>query len=65
MKISDEFLELACKALLYSNCETEEDFKIYKAMCDACQKYGVSVKKYIDVTADIINATKEKENKNG
>lgn len=65
MKMSDEFLELACKALLYSNCETEEDLRMYKAVCDACRKHGVSVKKYIDVTADIANATKEKEDENG
>lgn len=60
MTISDEFLELACKALLYSKCETEEDFKVYKAICDACKKNGISVKKFLDTVHDIF-----KEGENG
>ena len=65
MTISDEFLELACKALLYSKCETEEDFKVYKAICDACQKQGISVKKFLEASYDITNAIQKKEEENG
>ena len=56
---SESFLELAYRAVAYSNCKTEEEKRHFEMLCNICDKFEVPVKKYLDMLNEMTELLKE------
>lgn len=58
-KFSDAFLDMAFKAIIFSECENEEEQKQFNIFCDVCAKHNISVRTFIEVASEIEKRIKE------
>ena len=56
---SDAFMDVAFKALMFGECETEEERKLFKIICDVCNKYDIRVRSYIEASSEIEQRMRE------
>ena len=61
IEFSDNFLDIAYKALLFASCETEADNRKYSALIASCEKHGISVRKFMNVFNEFERAMREIE----
>lgn len=59
--VSDALLESAYRIIFRSACETEKDRAVFAAICQSCDKNGISVQKYLTVLSEVSEKIKELE----
>lgn len=62
IKISDELLDVSYKILMYSMCNTENERGLYRLICDVCERYDLSVRKYMMAFDEMTKRLQELEN---
>lgn len=56
-QFSDNFLDLAYYAVLFSNIDSENDRNLLAKTFEICKKHGVSMKTYLDIVSEITEYT--------
>ena len=61
---SEAFLNLAFKALMMNECESDEEKQQFSFICDVCDKYKIPVKSYLEASKELEELLKELNDEN-
>lgn len=56
---SEAFLNLAFKALMLNECETDDEKRLFEIVCDVCDKHNIPVKSFMEANSEIEARIKE------
>lgn len=61
---SEAFLDVAFKALILNDCETDEEKETFNILCEICARYHISIRDYIQASQEFEKRIKELNDEN-